>query len=162
MEFNEFPRPLREAIVAIAETNAELHVATSITAGDCEEYAQDVDVVMAFWALQTVNGSAAETWGDLFEKLTDNERTQIVAAIAVGHPAGLRVLRDALQAHISEWLAHEAETYQETMERSEPPPRPGYYAELAQARHVAVITGTGNAAQRRELNALCAGLRRAP
>ncbi len=133
MEFSQYPMPLRDAIVEIAETNAELHLATSITAGDCEEQAKDVDVQVAFWAMQMAVGDVAESWSDILDKLTDSERNVVLCSLAVQHPSAITVLRDAVVAHICEWLAYQAEKYQEDHPAEEPPTRPGYYAELARA-----------------------------
>ena len=108
---------------AIAEANAALPVATEITAQDAESYCDD-DVLMGYWTLQQATRSPGDTWFDLYEKLTDNERTQVVAAIVNQHPAGLRVLRDALVAHVSEWLATQAQQVRDEMPSDEPAERP--------------------------------------
>ncbi len=114
MDFTAYPKQLRDAVIALAEENASLHLATSITADDCEVYAKDDDVQVAFWAMQMACGDDAESWSDIYQKLTDQERTTVVCALAVGYQKSAHeLLRAAVVAHIAEWLACEAEKYQE-------------------------------------------------
>jgi hypothetical protein len=113
MNFSKYPKPLQEAIREIAYDAAHQPIQSEITAQDAEDHAADDDVLMAFWSMQQAVGDAAETWFDVYEKLTDDERTQVVAAIVMHHPAGLKVLREALVAHVSEWLATQADKYRD-------------------------------------------------
>ncbi len=119
MTFSDYPLPVRQAIQEIAEHAASQSIQSEITAQDAEDHAGRDDVLMGFWSMQQAVGDSAETWIDIYEKLTDNERTQVVAAIVMHHPAGLRVLREALVAHVSEWLATMADARRDELQQDE-------------------------------------------
>jgi hypothetical protein len=151
MDFRDYPRPLRAAIEAIVDENTSLHVATVIEDDDARPYLTD-DVMNAFWVVQRAADYAQHILTEALQDLTEAEEATLHSAIATGcNPSVGKIVSDAVRDYVAHWLAQQAEAYRDQPTQDSPV-----------ARHERVITGTGAGADRRELQALCRGLRVQP
>ena len=108
MDRSRYPAPLKSAIRELATNFACLHVAQSITAEDAKDFVDD-DVLIGYWAIQRSESTDAEAWVEIYDSLEPRQAAQMHAAIVCLHPAGLKVLHDAVRSHVAKWLASEAD-----------------------------------------------------
>ena len=116
-----WPRPVRDAIRALADENAALHVATPITADDARAYLDD-DVLNGFWVVQRAEYDAATAFHEALERLTDAEHATLQSALATGCNATVgRLISGVVRDHVAHWLASEAEMYRDTVPTASSP-----------------------------------------
>lgn len=130
MMIRNYPLPLRAAIAEIATDNAHTYPESEITAADAASHADDDDVLNAWWNWARAMKRDVDAATVIYAELSEAQRAQFLCATICGHPSALRLMRDAMVAHVAQWLATAATEYQNNLEPTDRDLARSYAAEV--------------------------------